>query len=303
MRNLKEFRVPGSPAEAVSMLRAGPGKGRFIAGGTDLNLARQGCDYLVDLKQAGINRINLSSGGNVEIGAVAPLQECFNSHILENFAGGVINRVAGQCGDRSHRTAATIGGNLCNALPSADMAPVLMALDAVCVIVDEDSRESLPLAEFFISPRRTVLGDRLLAGLVLPAETSSWRCQNYKLTRSADEIALVQVAVALELKDGLIIQARIALGAVAPIPLRSFAAEKILVGLKLSEITPDHVEHIAAVAAGQCDPIDDHRASAEYRTGMVRVWTRRLICRVLAEDGPEACGGGRGSGGDEGGAA
>ncbi len=303
MRDLKEFRTATSPAEAVAMLKAGPGIGCYIAGGTDFCLGLKDCDYVVDITKAGMAGITGSDEGDVLIGAATPLQDCFNSGVLNSFAGGEISRVAGQCGDRPIRTAATIGGNLCTARPSADMAPVLLALDAVCIIVDEDSQESLPLADFFISPLQTVLDKRLLAGLVLPKETAGWHCQSYKLTGSAEDIALVQVAVALAIKDRTITQARIALGAVAPVPLRSNLAENLLMDLKLDEITPELVESMALTAADQCDPLDDHLASAEYRLDMVRVLTRRLICRVLAEEGLQSCADEDHSGGDEGGVA
>ncbi len=99
----------------------------------------------------------------------------------------------------------------------------------------------------------------------------------------------MQVAVALEVIEGVINYARIALGGVAPVPLRSQLAEKLLVGLKVDEIIPALVEDVALIASSECDPADDDLASAEYRTDMVRVVTRRLICRVLAEEGMEDC--------------
>jgi aerobic carbon-monoxide dehydrogenase medium subunit len=303
MRDLREYRIATSPAEAVAMLKAGPGRGRFIAGGTDLYLGGQDYDFVVDINQAGLSGISKNEQGDILIGSATPLQDCFKSDLIKNFAGGEISTVAGQCGNRPVRTTATIGGNLCNALPSADMAPVLMALDAVCFLVDVDSQESLPLTEFFLGPRKTVLDGRLLAGLVLPNEAAGWSCQSYKLTRSAEDISLVQVAVALEIKDHTITTARIALGAVAPRPMRSQLAEELLVGLKLAEITPNLLEDVAVIAASECEPIDDHRASSEYRRDMVRVFTKRLICRVLAEEGLETCRGNDFSDGDGGGAA
>jgi len=303
MRDLKEHRIANSPAEAVAMLNAGPGKGCYVAGGTDLNLGNAECDYLVDITQAGLNGINSSDQGDVLIGAATPLQDCFNDIALKEYAGGAISQVAGQCGELSIRSKATIGGNLCNASPSADMAPVLMALDAVCIILDEESQESIPLAEFFVAPGRTVLEGSLLAGVILPGEAALWRCRSYRLTRSAEDVPLVQVAVAVEVTDGVISQARIALGAVAPIPLRSQLAENFLVNQKVAELTPEMVEDVALLAASECDPLDDELASAEYRTDMVRVLTRRMICRVLAEEGMVTCVDADHVEGDDGGAA
>ncbi len=303
MRDLKEYRIANSPAEAVAMLKAGPGKGCFVAGGTDLRIADCRCDYLVDITQAGLTGIDSSEQGDVFIGSTTSLQDCLCNGVLEEFAGGVISKVAGQCGDLSVRNKATLGGNLCNALPSADMAPVLLALDAVCIILDEESQEMVPLAEFFEAPRRTVLKNRLLAGVVLQGEVAHWRCRFYRLTRSAVDVPLVQVAVALEVTEGVIAQARVALGAVAPVPMRSQLAEAFLVDQKLAEITPEMVEDVALLAASECDPVDDDLASAEYRTDMVRVLTRRMICQVLAKEGVIDCSEAEHTDGNDGGAA
>jgi len=289
MGEIKECRIANSPAEAVAMLKAGPGKGCYLAGGTNVCLTSEKIDFVVDINQAGLSGIDGSEAGDVLIGAATTLQECFNNRFLNAFAGGAISRVAGQYGERSLRMTATIGGNLCTALPAADMAPVLMALDAVCIILDEESQESISLAEFFISPRETVLENRLLAGLVLPGDAAGWVCHSFKLSHAAEGTAVVQVAVALEVKDDVVTRARIVLGGVGPVPLRSQLAENLLVDLKLDQITPDLVENVALVAASETDPADDHLASAEYRMEKVQLLTRRMICRALAEKGMEPC--------------
>jgi carbon-monoxide dehydrogenase medium subunit len=201
------------------------------------------------------------------------------------FAHGAIAHAAEVCGNRPVRSTATVGGNLCNALPSADMAPVLLALDATCFIAGEDSQESLPLTDFFVAPRVTALEGRLLAGLALPAAAAGRRCLARKLTRSAEDISLIQVAVGLDVVDGALANVRIALGAVAPIPLRSTLAEDQLAGTALADLEPDLVRDAAVIAAGESDPIDDHRASAEYRRAMVEVFTRRLLAEALVAEG------------------
>lgn len=284
MWNLKEYRFASSPAEAVAMMRQGPGKGAYIAGGTDMFLDPPTCDYVVDINHAGLDQIVCNEEGDLFLGAAVTLQALCTDELVQNFAAGAICRVAAQCGNRPVRTTATMGGNLCNALPSADMAPVLIALDANCFIADTDSTESLPLAEFFTGPRRTVLEDRLLAGLSLAADHRDWRCVSHKLTRTAEDISLVQVAVSLDVKDDVIHQARIVLGAVAPVPLRATLAEQQLTSLRLADVDPDIIDDVGEIAAGEAEPIDDHRASAEYRREMVRVLTRRLVARAVAWD-------------------
>ncbi len=291
MWNLQEYRFATNPAEAVALLRKGPGKGVYIAGGTDLLLEHPACDFVVDINRAGIGGVARTPGGDLFLGAAATLQELTDNDFLTGFAVGAVSIAASQCGNRPVRSTATVGGNLCNALPSADMAPVLLALDATCYIADEDCRESLPLTDFFVGPRLTVLEDRLLVGVALPGECAGWRCASHKLTRTAEDISLVQVAVALGVDDGRIQEARIALGAVAPVPMRATLAETMLMGQEIAAITPDVMGDVAAIAAGECDPLDDHRASAEYRRDMVSVLTRRLVARILSDDGDNREGG------------
>jgi carbon-monoxide dehydrogenase medium subunit len=210
---------------------------------------------------------------------------------VTGFASGAISFVAAHCGNRPVRTTATVGGNLCNGLPSADMAPVLLALDATCYIIDTDSQESLPLTDFFVGPRLTVLEDRLLVGVALPGECAGWRCASHKLTRSAEDISLVQVTVALGIDGDRVQEARIALGAVAPVPMRATLAESMLTGQKIKDITPEVMRDAAHLAASESHPLDDHRASAEYRREMVKVMTRRLVARLLSDTGEEGHGG------------
>jgi carbon-monoxide dehydrogenase medium subunit len=283
MWNLKEYRIATTAQEAVAMMNKGPGKGAYIAGGTDMFLTTVDCDYVVDINQAGMSDIARTPAGDLFLGAAATLHNVATNPLVTDFAEGLLSGIAAHCGNRPVRSTATIGGNICNALPSADMAPVLLALDAMCYVTDEESQESMPLTDFFVAPRLTVLEGRLLVGMSLPAEAGVRSCASYKLTRSAEDISLVQVVVALGIEDGRIEAARIALGAVAPVPMRATLAEAQLVGKSLAEITPEIIADAAGIAAGECEPLDDHRASAEYRRDMVRVLTRRQIMRALHE--------------------
>jgi carbon-monoxide dehydrogenase medium subunit len=281
MWDIKEYRVASDPAEAVEMIHRGPGKGIFIAGGTDLFLYPPKCDYVVDISRAGLGGVARTPGGDLFIGSAATLEYLVRDELVAGFAGGAVSRVAALCGNRPVRSTATIGGNICNALPSADMAPVLLALDADCFIMGEDEQESLPLSEFFMGPRLTVLEGRLLIGVALPAEAAGRRCLSRKLTRSAEDIALVQVSVGLDIEDEVVTSARIALGAVAPVPMRSNLAETVLMDRPVAELTADVITDAAEIAAGEAEPISDHRASAEYRRAMVKVLTSRLITEAL----------------------
>jgi carbon-monoxide dehydrogenase medium subunit len=168
------------------------------------------------------------------------------------------------------RTRATIGGNLCNASPAAETAPALLALDAKAAIYGKAGTRVIGLGEFFLGPGATVLDDgELLTSLKIPLTHNREGFIYYKLTtRKAMDLAFVGVAVRLELNgNGQISKARIALGAVAPTPIRVLPAEKLLEGRVLSL---QRARESAEIAAQSCGPISDLRASAEYRREMVR---------------------------------
>ncbi len=279
MKNLSDYRYAHSPAEAVALLRAGPGRGLYVAGGTDLWLAMPpGIDYVVDINGAGLAALERTAADDLRLGATATLQRIATSPLCARYAGGAVADAARACANRQVRTTATLGGNLCNALPAADMAPILLALDARIRLGDGEREETRPLDDFFTGPRRTILDGRLLLAVELPAQWGAARACARKLTRTAEDMALVHVAVALELDGPLIRAARIALGAVAPIPCRATVAEDALVGLKVTAANaPSAIAAAAQLAAMRAEPIDDHRASAAYRRAMVAVLVKRLV--------------------------
>ncbi len=296
MWNVRDYRYAGSAAEAVALLRRGPGRGRYIAGGTDLlQEMPPDCDFLVDLRGAGLAGVRRgpageAAPGDLVIGAATPLQQLARDPLVAAFAGGALRDAALRCGSRPVRTVATIGGNLCHGLPSADMAPVLLALDAEARIEGgpDQGRERIPLARFFLGPRRTVLGDRLLTALVLPAARAGWRVAARKWSRTAEDISLAHVAVAVDAAAGAagaaVGEARVVLGAVAPVPLRVETAEAVLVGLGGATDPAGLRERLAEagrLAAAAASPVADHRAGADYRRAMVAILVRRLAAELL----------------------
>jgi carbon-monoxide dehydrogenase medium subunit len=178
------------------------------------------------------------------------------------------------------RNLATVGGNLCNAAPSADMAPPLLALDAEALIVGPKGERRVPLAAFFVGVRKTVLAaDELLLALVVPSPgpRSGGHYLRHTPRRELD-IAVVGVASQLTLRDGVCGNARIALASVAPTPVRAVAAETALVG---QPVTPALIERAAELAIDAARPISDQRGSADYRRHLVRVLTRRTLTVAL----------------------
>jgi carbon-monoxide dehydrogenase medium subunit len=280
MRNISQWFNPESPQEAAQMMRDTKGKGCYLAGGTDLLLEnRTDFEFAVDLSATGLNEIARTETGDLFIGSCVTLHDLETSPLTHEFADGAIAFAAAGCGNRPVRSTATVGGNLCNALPSADMVPVLLALDAVVFFTDGESQESVPLSEFFVGPRKTVLDGSLLIGLAISGEYANWKVISRKLTRTVEDISLVQVAVGLEIEGDTILRGSVAMGAVAPTPVRATEAEALLIDLPIAD-APVAFASVADLAAATCSPIDDHRATAQYRTDMVEVLTRRLLCEV-----------------------
>jgi carbon-monoxide dehydrogenase medium subunit len=244
-----------------------------MAGGTDLLVqikeGKKRPQCVIDVK--GVHEMDglTISGDELSIGALTCIRTLETSpSVLEKVP--LLAQAAAKLGSVQIRHRATIGGNLCNASPSADMAPALLALDAKASIYGKTGTRIVELGEFFLGPGETVLSDgEILTGLKVPLNRGRQGSVYYKLsTRRAMDLAFVGVAVLLELdRSERVSKARIALGAVAPTPIRAVSAEKLLEGKVFS---PERARESAERAAQSCKPISDLRASAEYRTEMVR---------------------------------
>jgi len=178
------------------------------------------------------------------------------------------------------RNRGTIAGNICNAVPSADSAPALLTIGARLKLISQKSQRTVGIEDFFTGPSRTALTDEeILAEILLPDMPPNSKGVYLKLTpRRAMDLAIVGVAAVAVPEDGVCKDIRIALGAVAPTPLRAKKAEEVLKGQKFDD---NLIEKAAKTAAGQARPIDDHRASAEYRRDMVEVLVRRAIKQAI----------------------
>jgi len=259
--------------EACDAALASKGASVFMAGGTDLLVqikeGKKRLQGILDLK--GISEMDevVITGDECSIGALTSIRTLETS-LSVSAKVPLLAQAAAKLGSLQVRHRATIGGNLCNASPSADTAPALLALDAQVEIYGKAGMRVIELDEFFLGPGATALGDgELLTRLKIPLTPNRQGSVYYKLsTRKAMDLAFVGVAVLLELGgDDEIRKTRIALGAVAPTPIRVPSAEKLLEGRKLGS---EAARESAELAARSCEPISDHRASAEYRREMVR---------------------------------
>jgi CO/xanthine dehydrogenase FAD-binding subunit len=278
-----ELALPETLAACQQALADGPDV-KLVAGGTDLlpqmknGLVKP--RRVIDLSALPeLKVIERLSDGGLRIGAgVSSRALELATPVKDDFTA--LAEGAGVVGSLQIRHLATLGGNLANAAPSADMAPPLLALDAECVIASARGQRRVPAADFFLGVRRTQLApDELLVEIIIPApgQGSGGTYVRHTPRRELD-IAVVGVASQLTIRDGQCTQARIALAAVAPVPLRAHAAEA---RLQNEAVTPSLIEEAAQLAVEASSPISDQRGSAEFRRHLVRVLTRRTLTTAL----------------------
>ena len=280
-----ELSLPRTVDDCLKILSERGGEAKLVAGGTDLlpqlknGLLKPA--YVVDLSGVpALKAVSSANGQGLRLGSAVTARAIeLDPQIRARYAS--LAESGAMVGSVQVRNLATVGGNLCNAAPSADMAPPLLALDAEAVIVGPKGERRLPLAAFFVGVRNTVLAaEELLLELVVPSPGphSGGHYLRHTPRRELD-IAVVGVASQLTLRDGLCGKARIALASVAPTPVRAAAAEAALVG---QPVTPALIERAAELAIDAARPISDQRGSADFRRHLVRVLTRRTLTVALA---------------------
>ncbi len=272
------FFAPGTLQEAMKLLGNYKGRAVILAGGTDLvpriNTYSLKPEVLVYIGKVGLDYIR-EEKGKLVIGAATPMAKIASSKLLARKASALV-QAAGQAGTPAVRTAATIGGNLANASPAADLAPPLLAMDAEVSLLNQKKKRVVPLKDFFTGPGKTVLqpGEIIVE---ISAPVPKGKTVFLKLgRRKALTLSVVNAAVRLEMKGKKCLEARIALGSVAPIPLRCPEAEELLQG---TGVDSSLISGCAAEAMAAASPIDDHRASAWYRKQAGKV----LVARALAQ--------------------
>ncbi len=273
--------IPDSLAEALDALSA---EGAApLAGGTsllvDMRARRAGPKTLVSLAGLPELRAIARREGEIIVGGGITVSELLGDPIIAEEAPA-LREAAAAFGGALVRNAATVAGNLCFGSPAADLAPPLLALDARVVLESAAGSRSVALEDFFEGVRLTARrSGEIVTELRWTPPPPGSASRFFKLgLRKGDAIAVVGVAVSLSVESGACTRARIALGAVAPKVIRAHAAESALIG---ETLTPEVIDEAAHQAVAACAPIDDIRASADYRRHIVEVLTRRLVAQAL----------------------
>ena len=282
---VEAFYRPANVREALRLLSSGKGQARVVAGGTDVVVeGDRSIRFLIDITHAGLSYIR-HRGTACVIGATTTMAELEASDVIQALAGGLLSRAARTCGSALIRNLATLGGNMAHGSPAADMATPLLVLDAAVVMADSNGRRKLPLAEYLEAAHTSRHAKSLLVEVVIPDPPRGKGCQwsFQKLGRTAVDISLVNVSAGLQLDSrGRVKWARIALGSVAPVPMRATGAEQRMAGRILDQAL---LAEIGAEVAREVHPISDARASAEYRREICSVLTRRALEECSAPAG------------------
>ncbi len=280
---VENFYRPASVPEALRLLQRGKGQARIVAGGTDLVVAgAEPVRTLIDITRAGLSYVRRRDGSLV-IGATTTLGHVEESPALRAFAGGLLPRAAATCGSPGVRNLATVGGNLANASPAADMATALLALDASVIMAEGRGRRKMALCDYLERARTGGFPKSILVEVIVPETPRGPNCRwsFQKLGRTTVDISLVSVAAGVYLDARRRVKwARIALGSVAPAAIRADGAERLMKGRAMDDVL---IAEAAAEVAREVMPVSDVRASAEYR---------REISAVLAARALSDCAGG-----------
>jgi CO/xanthine dehydrogenase FAD-binding subunit len=280
-----EYFQPTHLNEAFDLLERYKGEAKLIAGGTDILLLMKNRKltpkYLVSLnKIPGLDTVQ-SDKGLLKIGARCKIH-AIETHPVIRKQWGMLAQAAGLLGSVQVRNLATIGGNLCNAAPSADTASPLIALDAKAVIVSKKGERVLLMEEFFKGPGATDLKEgEILKEIQVPKMSPKSGGYYLKFSRrKAMDLAHVGVAcvITMDGKDSCR-DARIVLGAVAPTPLRVRRAEE---ALKSKVMDGESMEKASQIAMEESRPISDVRSSEWYRKKMVKVMTGRALKQAIS---------------------
>jgi len=283
MENFEYFE-PKTVQEAVGLLVKYKRAAKLLAGGTDLMLGmKEGFikpRYLINLKTIkGLDKIAYSKKRGISIGSLTTWTAILSSGaILEHYP--ILREAASLIGGYQIRNRGTIGGNICHASPSADSAPALMVYGTQCVVSGPRRERVIPIEEIFSGVQKTSLkpGEILTGFRIPPPDPKSKGCYLKFSPRKAMDLPIVGVGALVRASNGTFEEVKIALGAVAPTPIRARGAERLLVGKPVSDRS---IRQAAEEAVNESRPITDLRASREYRLGLVRELTGQAITQSL----------------------
>lgn len=275
-----DYVAPSSLSEALKLLRDYQDRAKVLAGGTDLVVRLKKrlafADVIIDLNRVSDLSFIEPIGDRLHIGGLTRLAQVKESPMVKEKALALAQAISIMASPPI-RNRGTIGGNLCNSSPAADTAPPLLVLDASVKLQSADGERVVPLSQFFVGPEENVArADEILTEVMIPLQEGKSAFSKLG-RRKAFTLSVVSVAAYAMANNGKFDEVRVALGAVAPTPIRSLKVEKALTGGDVSEKT---IQKSAELVKMEVNPITDVRASAEYRREMSYVLTKRVLGKV-----------------------
>ena len=278
-----DYIKPSTMEDAIAALKAND-EPYLLAGGTDLLIGIKSRAVmpkcLIDMK--GISGLEgIEYNGGFKLGALTTVRDIEVSPLIREKIP-VLSQAAATLGSIQIRNRATIGGNLCHGSPAADMAAILLAMNCKVSIASDEGERTIGLDQFFTGPNSTVVREHeVLSQIIIPKKTEQFKGVYLKHSpRKAMDIGIVNIAIVLDadLTKGLCNQVMIALGAVAPTPIRAKKAEALLNG---KELKPERIQKAAEAASNEAKPITDFRATAGYRKDLVKSLVVTGIQQIL----------------------
>ncbi|MDE2901190.1 MAG: xanthine dehydrogenase family protein subunit M [Chloroflexota bacterium] len=279
-----EYVAPTTVDEAVAALAEKGDAARPLAGGTDILVqlrgGRRAVDRIVDVKRIPeLNELSYDAQAGLRVGAAVPCHRIYEDEAIAAVYPGLMD-VATLIGGIQIQGRASLGGNLCNAAPSGDSIPALIAHNAVAEVAGPGGKRDVPVEDFCTAPGRTVLGPgEFLVALRMPTPPASFGASYLRfIPRNEMDIAVAGAGASVVMDGNTVTACRVALASVAPTPVLAEEAGAALVG---KEPTDDALAQAAEAARAAAKPISDMRGTAEYRTHLVGVLTTRALRNAI----------------------
>ena len=280
-----DYATPHSVREAVDLLREAGGSARVMAGGTDLLVALRANAYddvnlVVDGKNIPeLNEINYDPMNGLTLGAAVPCYRIYGNQAVATAYPALID-AASLIGGTPIQGRASFGGNLCNAAPSGDTIPPMIALNGTANIAGPNGNRQVAIEDFCTGVRQTVLeSDEILVSLHFPAPVANSGANYIRfIPRNEMDIAVAGAGVSVVLDNGDIKEARVSLASVAPTPLFVQEAGDAIAGKPANE---DTVRIASGIARDAARPITDMRGTIEFRQHLCEVLTRRALTTAI----------------------
>lgn len=288
MFQVDKYDKANSIREAIEMLKADP-DARLIAGGTDvlirLREGKKGFGRLIDIHDLkALQQINIEENGSLVFGSGVTFSQAMDSDLIQKHIP-ILAEASSTVGGPQVRNVATIGGNVCNGVTSADSASSLFALNAILNLEGPDGNRQLPIADFYKGPGKVDLkhGEVLTAFIIQPQDYLNYFGVYYKYAmRNAMDIATIGCATVCKIKNNQLEDLRLAYGVAGPVPIRCFLTESLAKGKAVSD---QLIQDIGESVIDDVNPRTSWRASKEFRLQIISELARRVVRGAIEKAG------------------